>query len=248
MRQIRALSHAQYRTGVVLSSVLLVFIAVYTATAFADDLIADPRTGCKIWNSKPLSRYSIEWTGDCKDGLAEGMGSVQWYANGRPSGRYDGEYKAGKMQGLGSYAMPYGSRHTGHYHLNKRHGQGTYLWDDGTRYEGQFVDNKMQGQGLTTWTDGSSHTGEYLNNKKNGFGAMRLAKGNPHITYYASQGQWQDGFLTLTGMFLEDNLVMACASKAECMSRMRNAHIVLNEAEHADALKEVFDEIPDAGE
>lgn len=216
--------------------------------AHADNTITDPESGCKVLNSKPLKLYSVSWHGACKDGYADGIGSLQWYSNGKPSGRYDGEYKAGKMDGLGTFAMPNGSRHTGHYLNNMRNSQGVYLWEDGTRYEGQFFNNMMHGEGATQWPDGSSHVGEYKHDKKNGFGTMRLIKQNPHITQYEKQGQWQGDFLEIQGIFLEDNLLLTCRQKAECLQKLSSHEMVLNEAKNNSELKEIFKEIADNGE
>lgn len=220
----------------------------FIAIAHADNTVTDPESGCKVLNSKPLKQYSVTWHGTCKDGYADGMGSLQWYSNGRPSGRYDGEYKAGKMEGLGTFAMPNGSRHTGHYLNNMRNSQGTYMWEDGTRYEGQFFNNMMHGEGVTHWTDGSSHAGEYQHDKKNGFGTLRLAKHNPLITQFEKKGQWQGEFFEVQGIFLEDNLLLACHQKAVCLHRLSTHLMGLNEAQNSAELKEVFKEIADNSE
>jgi hypothetical protein len=43
-----------------------------SSLSYADSKISDKETGCKIWNSKPLVGYSISWTGQCKNGKADG--------------------------------------------------------------------------------------------------------------------------------------------------------------------------------
>lgn len=234
-----------------LRSMLSIFAIAYSSLmgiAQADTTIADPETGCKVWNSSALNHYSISWQGPCNNGFADGMGSLQWFAGGRPSGRYDGEYQAGKMQGLGTYAMPNGSRHTGHYHHNKRNSQGTYVWEDGTRYEGQFSENMMQGEGQTIWADGSLHIGEYKHDKKNGFGVMRLAKGNANIQAYLEKGHWEGDFFVLKGLFVEDNFVFLCAEKHSCIQTISANNMVLNEEQNTEELKEIFKEIANSGE
>ena len=76
----------------------------------ADIEIGDLETGCKIWNSRSLVGYTVTWTGKCKNGKADGIGSLQWFYNKLPQGRYDGDYVLGKMHGHGTYAMDDGSR------------------------------------------------------------------------------------------------------------------------------------------
>jgi hypothetical protein len=64
--------------------------------------ITDKKTGCKVWNPSPQSNEAIEWSGPCKNGLADGEGTLQWTQNGKPSDRYVGEYHAGKRNGHGT--------------------------------------------------------------------------------------------------------------------------------------------------
>jgi hypothetical protein len=42
----------------------------------------------------------LKWK--CKNGKADGAGSLQWFYNKRPQGRYDGDYTLGKMHGHGT--------------------------------------------------------------------------------------------------------------------------------------------------
>jgi hypothetical protein len=74
------------------------------------DWIADAKTGCKVWNPAPQARETIRWSGGCEGGFAQGRGTLQWYENGRPGDRYDGEYQAGKRNGHGVVTMSNGKR------------------------------------------------------------------------------------------------------------------------------------------
>ena len=47
--------------------------------------IADKR-GCKVANPFPRPGESITWSGECKNGFAQGSGVLQWYSE-RPGGR-----------------------------------------------------------------------------------------------------------------------------------------------------------------
>jgi hypothetical protein len=108
--------------------------------------IADGRTGCRIWNQAPKPNQSVSWSGGCQNRLAQGRGVLQWFLNGKPHDRYDGELVSGKYDG-----------------------HGTYLWaDSGFHYEGEWRDGKANGPGaLTTqkdsfkgaWTDGCFREG-----------------------------------------------------------------------------------------
>ncbi len=72
--------------------------------------IADPKTGCKIWNPAPQPHESIHWSGHCKDGLAQGKGTLQWVENGKDGDRYVGEYQGGKRNGHGVVTDTRGNR------------------------------------------------------------------------------------------------------------------------------------------
>mgnify|MGYP003330590659 CR=1 FL=1 len=77
----------------------LAVVAVFvTAQRKPDGLwIVDPKTGCKIWDDLPAPNEVVSWSGDCRDGYAEGRGTAQWVIKGKPVDRYDGEMRAGKM-------------------------------------------------------------------------------------------------------------------------------------------------------
>jgi hypothetical protein len=72
--------------------------------------IADSKTGCKVWNPAPQARETIQWSGSCDAGYAQGRGTLQWYENGKPGDRYVGEYQAGKRNGHGVVTMGNGTR------------------------------------------------------------------------------------------------------------------------------------------
>lgn len=102
--------------------------------------IADPRTGCKVWNAGPLPGESVSWSGGCVAGLATGTGTLQWFKDGKPAGRYDGQYRAGKQNG-----------------------RGTFLFVSGNRYEGEWRDGKPDGEGTKTNADGRVFSGTWAN-------------------------------------------------------------------------------------
>lgn len=72
--------------------------------------IADSKTGCKVWNPSPQAHETIRWSGGCEGGYARGKGTLQFYENGRPADRYEGEYQAGKRNGHGVVVMGNGTR------------------------------------------------------------------------------------------------------------------------------------------
>ena len=75
---------------------LLVFLCAATGSAMAqtarpaqaaqEGWIADSKTGCKVWDPMPQQNETVSWSGSCKNGLAQGRGVLQWYADGKPTG------------------------------------------------------------------------------------------------------------------------------------------------------------------
>lgn len=202
--------------------VFLVAVILILASflSHADSEIADRESGCKIWNSKSLVGYTVTWTGQCKGGKADGVGSLQWFYNKRPEGRYDGDYALGKMQGHGTYAMDDGSRYIGQFQNNLRNGRGAYLWADGTRYEGDYHNNLMDGKGTIYWTDGSFYVGEFQQDKKFGFGKLSLVLNNPYIKEFAGSGKWIGNYYIVEGVFVDDDLIASCPSETACIKQL----------------------------
>jgi len=87
--------------------------------------IADPRSGCRIWNAVQQVGDSITWSGDCANGLAQGHGILQWLESGKPFSRYEGDFKDGKMNGRGVFVQPDGTGYDGQSapvaHMGREH-------------------------------------------------------------------------------------------------------------------------------
>jgi hypothetical protein len=143
-------------------------LAVVLATAAfgaaaADNFILD-QNGCKVIN--PVSRpdETVTWSGECKDGFAEGKGVVQFYLSGIADEKYEGEMKGGYADGTGTLMML-----------------------DGGRYEGQWSRSKQEGEGEYYAPDGSIYRGTWKNGKPHGFGSYRTPEGQ------VTRGEWRDG-------------------------------------------------------
>jgi hypothetical protein len=108
--------------------------------------VADPKSGCRVWNPNPEENEAITWSGGCRNGVAEGHGVLQWFHNKRPTTRYEGELRDGKADGRGL--------------LTKR---------EGIRYDGEWQDFKANGLGhfvaphyeyIGVWSGGCARDGE----------------------------------------------------------------------------------------
>lgn len=148
--------------------------------------IADARTGCQIWNADPQPDESITWTGACADGRATGPGVLQWFENGRPTVRYEGEYRDGRANGRAIYVWPDGARYEGDYLDDRWNGRGVFVWPQGERYDGDWQDGQQTGRGIYVWPDGGRYEGEWREGQRNGRGVHVWSND------YRYDGEWRD--------------------------------------------------------
>ena len=100
--------------------------------------MVDQKTGCRIWDDLPAANELVSWSGDCKDGYAEGRGTAQWIIKGKPVDRYDGEMRAGRMIGAGTLSFPNGMRYEGAFKDGNFHGRGRLTYANGDVYDGEI--------------------------------------------------------------------------------------------------------------
>lgn len=112
---------------------------------------------CAVHDPEIQGNYS----GGCRDGLAEGYGEAAGVA------QYRGEFRAGR-----------------------KHGKGVKTWLSGDRYEGDFVADRKEGSGTYTWGSGSEwagerYTGGYSNDLRHGIGTYEWPGGDRY------SGPWE---------------------------------------------------------
>ena len=78
--------------------------------------------------------------------MAEGYGILQWYKDGQPGERYEGELHEGKQNGHGVMKRPNGDRFEGQWRNGKANGAGRIVGS-----LGDFTGN---------WTDGCALHGK----------------------------------------------------------------------------------------
>jgi hypothetical protein len=171
-----------------LIALMLLAAAPLSAQTLQPGWIADTKTGCRVWNTFPLPGESISWTGLCRNDLAQGRGVLQWFKGDKPTARYDGELRNGKMNGRGYYTWPDGDSYKGEYRDDLRNGRGVYTWASGNRYEGEWRDGAANGWGVKTWVGGNRYEGEWRDDKANGSGTYTSSgSGRAHF------GVWTNG-------------------------------------------------------
>ncbi len=123
--------------------------------------IADKR-GCKVANPFPRPGETITWSGECKNGFAQGQGVLQWYLDGQEDDRYEGNLELGWAEGRGVLVRLDGSKYDGDWKQSQQHGNGRFEAPDGSWYEGQWKDGKPHGQGQYRRPDGKIFIGVWI--------------------------------------------------------------------------------------
>lgn len=108
----------------------------------------DPAGNCQVWNGAPIPQESVNWTGNCANGLAQGQGVVQWTQAGRPTLRMEGQFRDGRANGQvtleGDSASPYaGIHYEGLMRNGRPHGQGMLVIGR-VRLTGNWVDGCLR--------------------------------------------------------------------------------------------------------
>jgi hypothetical protein len=164
--------------------------------------LIDTRTNCQVLNSMMNAADGVRWSGACRNGLAEGTGTLQWLRGGRPAGTFVGELRTGLANGHGESTSPDGGeRYEGDFHENKREGRGILFKADGSRYEGEFKNDQPDGHGVSYLPGGVTIEGEFKNGLANGFGVVLMPSGSRYL------GNFRDGRYDGRGTFISnDNL------------------------------------------
>jgi hypothetical protein len=157
-------------------------------------------TNCLIWNFCPRESETVTWSGAVVDGKAQGTGVLQWFTNGTPTTRYEGEMKSGFEDGHGIefYFSLYstegifkkgrlisktithrnsGNVYTGEHTDSVPNGQGEELMRGGVRYIGEFKMHRFDGTGVMIWPDGSRLNGNWKDSQLAGIGTFTGTNG-----------------------------------------------------------------------
>lgn len=213
----------------IIIGITTVMVSIAAATAQNEvraptQSIADSK-GCRMWDQAVPADASISWTGSCNQGYLDGKGTLQWFAAGKPTDRYDGEIKAGRYDGRGVYTWATGERYDGEfkdgylhgngvwtnangdryagaYKLDLKSGRGVFAYANGNRYEGNFREGQRDGQGVFTWTNGSRYDGEWRDNMAHGRGVLRSAQGRLYSGLWTAGCFKEDGSRAAVGKAL----------------------------------------------
>lgn len=100
---------------------------------------------------------------------------------------YDGKWKDGKMEGLGTYLFEDGMTYEGHFLANRPHGRGTAKYSEGQVCNGDWRNGKLEGKATVTSIDYIKYEGYFMQGKRWGKGRLQYPSG---MTY---EGDFVDG-------------------------------------------------------
>lgn len=152
-------------------------IAAVAPEAAAREWTVDAN-GCKVWNTQPAMKETVEWSGSCVDGLAEGKGLLRWTVNGQPTRTYEGDMKAGRRSGQGVDSSPFGSRYEGGFLDDARAGQGITRYHNGASAGGEHAAGRLTGACTLSWSDGTRYEGICRSERPEGAGKISFASGD----------------------------------------------------------------------
>jgi hypothetical protein len=169
-------------------------------TVLQGNWIAATETGCKVWNPAPAQGESIKWSGSCKDGKADGNGSLEWYKSSELQSTITGIMKDGRCAQNCSVKTKEGDRYVGEMKDNLPHGKGVIARADGSKYEGESKDGERSGKGTLKFATGEVYTGEWQQGKMNGKGELVSANGKQKYT-----GEFKDDVPHGHGIMIYDD-------------------------------------------
>jgi hypothetical protein len=91
---------------------LLIFLLACSIRALAGEWKLDIHN-CNVWNPSPIPNETVEWQGKCKEGYAHGLGTVQWFRDGKQSNQLTGIAINGKLESEVKVTYPNGDVYIG---------------------------------------------------------------------------------------------------------------------------------------
>ena len=106
--------------------------------------IKDKQNKCLVWASNFSDSLSISWNGDCRNGKANGTGSLIYYINNKEVAKYQGSVVNGNPNGQGKFIFPNGMIQEGNFIEGVLNGQGRIVFPDTTKkLTGNFYDGEI---------------------------------------------------------------------------------------------------------
>ena len=175
----------------------------------------DRRTGCRLWTPYFHPDATVQWSGACRNGLAEGSGVLTLSHSirneqGDVEVRIEGTYSGGRLNGraLITYdANGKAPRFEGTVQDGIKNGRGRFTVPGFGYFDGNYINDNWQGYGellldksCTICADpGSQYKGDWVNGKYQGKGILVEANGDRY------EGEFVGGKLQGKGVYVRQN-------------------------------------------
>lgn len=126
---------------------------------------------------------SFDYDGALRQALPHGYGRATF----SDSSYYEGYWKAGNRDSIGTMVYANGDRYQGNWEADKPEGQGRMQFANGDQYEGNWKNGQFQGWGAYTGKNGRSYRGGWQAGQPQGKGVYTYADGSVY------DGYWQNG-------------------------------------------------------
>lgn len=163
---------------------------------------------CRIVDTSATAGATATWEGPCKDGYAEGNGSLLWFKDGKPQDIYEGQLVRGVPNGQGHLFTAAKVHYIGGFSDGKLKGAGTRVDSEGRKLVGNFDAGHPVGiVDYRSKEDNRYHGGwDAEQDAPSGQGTMDYALGGRY------EGQWQGGAGVGTGTVTYPNGIIRQAS------------------------------------
>jgi len=153
--------------------------------------------GCYVWNGELGRNESVTWSGNCHEGLAEGIGDLRWAwedDQGEPnSSNSNGRMAGGKREGPWVIRFADGEVEEGPFVDGQRHGYWVGRGANDNVYEGPYVDGEPNGHWVVRFANGTVSEGPVVDGERHGQWVSRDSDGT--ISFIST---WEDGVRTDT--------------------------------------------------
>jgi len=168
------------KLNILLKYALVSIVSGWLLSCSGSGWIADSKTGCIVYNPRPMPNETITYEGECVEGKAQGVGKLFWYQDDVLVSVYQGYFNKGKWEGnvIVHYFNSPLSSFEGTYTEARRNGPGVFTYTFGKRVECSFKDGKQVGQSRIVWRNGKTYAGTLKDYEMEGFGSMQFPNGD----------------------------------------------------------------------
>jgi len=132
---------------------------------------------CSVFSAAAAAGDTVNWTGACAGGYAEGLGTATFTHDGQAQS-FTANFQHGVIPD-GHVITRWGTGwvYDGETLAGRFHGAGILTTDAADRFEGQWNDGKMTGFGVLRRANGERYAGDWKDDKPNGAGELRHPDG-----------------------------------------------------------------------